>query len=559
MRLVEPGLVGDNPGTEGPGVEWARALLDSLQMRRVRDPLAAEMAASVVAASWRPEAHDGPFDPAEVSAGQLEAAPAEMIDAIAAVRRTDALVLLVGLAAVAPGPLASRALESAATLETSGVRAPRWLAEVGRAEVVGAWRMSHVLGDGDNVVLGARYPAGSEHSLVVYVDHNLGGLAKDVFPAGPADEVLTMFADAAGHDPDMSITPMELADAAAWVRGALAVTDRMVPPIETEDYPAIRPLLDARLDTLPPAGDGPTVVELSPSQRRQVIDQFLDSDHGRRWRGDEHARPVLEQLVRFRCDDGDHRPLRWSPVLAEMLLLDWWPREGPDDPALRELLPDVLVDWVTFAADATGLQARHLDDIVDSVETWADADPNDLEIVLGRLDDENPYAGDGWVDLDTIDIVFDGPDEPAPTDQILEAMEWTGIPTALREKVEAIVASCDRACEAVLDAEYQDLAHRLVGTLARKRPSPLQRGRPEIWAGGVLWALGQANWLFARNATVHVNGEQLAAAVGAKPKSIAAKATVVRDAANMAEFDLRFTRRELLEMGLFGARLMYRY
>ena len=75
----------------------------------------------------------------------------------------------------------------------------------------------------------------------------------------------------------------------------------------------------------------------------------------------------------------------------------------------------------------------------------------------------------------------------------------------------------------------------------------------------MLWALGQANWLFARNATVHVTGDQLAAAVGAKPKSIAAKATLVRDAANIREFDPRFTRRELQEMGLFGARLMYRY
>ena len=447
--------MGGNAGAEGPGVEWARALLDSLQMRRVRDPLAAEMAASVVAASWRPEAQDGPSDPVAMSAGQLEAAAAEMIDAIAAVRRTDALVLLVGLAAVAPDPLASRALELAATLETSGVRAPRWLAEVGRAEVVAAWRMSHVLGDGDNIVLGARYSAGSEHSLVVYVDHNLGGLAKDVFPAGPADEVLTMFADAAGHDPDVSIDPMELADAAAWVRGALAVTDRMVPPIETEDYPAIRPLLDARLDTLPPMGEGPTVVTLSPSQRRQVIDQFLDSDHGRRWRGDGRAQTVLEQLVRFRCDDGDHRPLRWSPVLVEMLLLDWWPREGPDDPAVRELLPDVLVDWVAFAAHATGLQARHVDDIVDSIETWAGADPEELEIVLGPLDDENPYDIDAWFDLDGIDVVFDGPAELAPTELVPESMDWTGIPTALRERVEAVVVVCDRACEAVLDAEYQ--------------------------------------------------------------------------------------------------------
>ena len=41
--------------------------------------------------------------------------------------------------------------------------------------------MSHVLGDGDNIMLGARLPGGHELTCVIYIDHNLGTLVKDAF------------------------------------------------------------------------------------------------------------------------------------------------------------------------------------------------------------------------------------------------------------------------------------------------------------------------------------------------------------------------------------------
>lgn len=516
----------------------------------------------MVASAWRRDSIDGLVDGAlGLEGADVEAAAASMIDAIGEVRRTDALVLLVGLAAVAPAPFSGHAREVATALEVGGVRAPAWLADVGGAEVTGTWRISHVLGDGDDIVLAGRHRDGSEHSIVVYVDHNLGGIAKDAFLAGPADELLATYEQVAGDDPDLTIEPMALADAAAWIRGALAETDRTFPPVVTEDYPAIRPLLDARLAALPAGGQGPQVVESSQADRQALIERFSDSPHGQLWRDDEDATFVVEQLVRFRCDHGDHRPLRWSPVLVETFLLDWWPRKVVADAAVHEVVPDVLTDWVRFATAATGLRQRHVDDILDAIETRAGADPAARGIDLGALLDDGAFDGDVVFDLDESDAVIDGPGHGlvAIGDEPLEPFDWTGIPNALRDRVAGIVDVCDRACEAVLDTEYQGLARRLVALLARKRPSPLQRGRPEIWAGGVLWALGQVNWLFARNATVHVTGDQLAEAVGAKPKSIAAKATVVSDAADIAEFDPRFTRRELQEMGLFRARLMYRY
>jgi hypothetical protein len=70
------------------------------------------------------------------------------------------------------------------------------------------------------------------------------------------------------------------------------------------------------------------------------------------------------------------------------------------------------------------------------------------------------------------------------------------VPKALRPVADEIVAITDSACLAVLDEEYADLARRAVAKLARKRPSPLLRGRRAGWAAGVVYALGQANFLF---------------------------------------------------------------
>ena len=43
--------------------------------------------------------------------------------------------------------------------------------------------------------------------------------------------------------------------------------------------------------------------------------------------------------------------------------------------------------------------------------------------------------------------------------------------------------------------EYQMLCRKLVAALARKRPSPLTRGKPELWACAVLRVIGWVNLL----------------------------------------------------------------
>jgi hypothetical protein len=88
------------------------------------------------------------------------------------------------------------------------------------------------------------------------------------------------------------------------------------------------------------------------------------------------------------------------------------------------------------------------------------------------------------------------------------------IPASMMPVAEQATAVTDKVCADLLDAEYADLARHVVAKLARKRPSPLLSGRAATWAGGVVWALGQVNFLFDRSTEPHIAHDDLADAFG---------------------------------------------
>jgi uncharacterized protein DUF6398 len=52
------------------------------------------------------------------------------------------------------------------------------------------------------------------------------------------------------------------------------------------------------------------------------------------------------------------------------------------------------------------------------------------------------------------------------------------VPKALRTRVREIAERTDAMCASRLDSEYAELCRRLAANLARKRPSPIERGEP---------------------------------------------------------------------------------
>src|SRR5205823_7570958 len=61
---------------------------------------------------------------------------------------------------------------------------------------------------------------------------------------------------------------------------------------------------------------------------------------------------------------------------------------------------------------------------------------------------------------------------------------------AARRAHDEIVGLTDAFCREFLDDEYGILCRKLAGILARKRPSPLTRGKPESWASGIVRVVG---------------------------------------------------------------------
>ncbi|MGH8248083.1 MAG: DUF6398 domain-containing protein [Gammaproteobacteria bacterium] len=70
--------------------------------------------------------------------------------------------------------------------------------------------------------------------------------------------------------------------------------------------------------------------------------------------------------------------------------------------------------------------------------------------------------------------------------------------------------------------------------------SPLARGKLDLWACAVLYALGTVNFLFDKSQTPHLRADELCAAFGVSPSSAAAKAKLIRDMFGMFQLDPRW-------------------
>jgi hypothetical protein len=96
---------------------------------------------------------------------------------------------------------------------------PEWVTALGQSRPTGpGLQIAHVLGDGDNVLLGVGVPGGHEITLTIYIDHNLGTLVKDAFfVPGPTRALADQMMAVADNDPDTTVTELDPADARARV------------------------------------------------------------------------------------------------------------------------------------------------------------------------------------------------------------------------------------------------------------------------------------------------------------------------------------------------------
>lgn len=122
----------------------------------------------------------------------------------------------------------------------------------------------------------------------------------------------------------------------------------------------------------------------------------------------------------------------------------------------------------------------------------------------------------------------------------MQTSSKSSVPAAVRPVFDEIVARLEAVARVHLTEEYVPVLREMAAALARKRPSPLWRGDPAVWACGIAHAVGAANFLFDRSGTPYMTGAQLAEAFGVGTNSGANKAAMIRKLLNMAPYDPRW-------------------
>src|SRR5437764_10714214 len=121
------------------------------------------------------------------------------------------------------------------------------------------------------------------------------------------------------------------------------------------------------------------------------------------------------------------------------------------------------------------------------------------------------------------------------------------IPASARPAYDAIVGLTDGFCQAHLTWEYQMLCRKLTAALARKRPSPLTRGKPEVWACAVLRVIGWVNFLDDSSQTPHMKLTAIDKAFGVAESTGQGRAKAIRDLVKIRQFDFRWMLRQRVE------------
>ncbi len=403
------------PAEPPPNALFAEMLRAARELLAVRSPLDAELMVSELLGTWWGQAggRGGARRRAEVDALIGEG----LVSYAAGQGSPAALALLSGIACLGSSRQAVQAEQAALALMDQGVARPAWAEHVGAVEVAECYLNSDGYGDRDEVVCVFSYAGQEQHALVVVVDYNAGGLARDGWVTSQVAKLLDYCKDASGSDsvnggsahggptgaasPQSTFRPVGCADARRILATALAATEAATDPAVSASFPSYHAFIRARVRTLPPTQPQPyeSVVALPgkrsqwrKDQRAALVAQFLASDDAEEVSDRRAASRCADHIVDYGCDRDFGRPLRVSPAKAETFLLDWLPRKVVLSRAEQEAMPHVLLAWIRWAGAKSGLTdaaiRATLDAVFEAMRTFPTVyrDPASFGLEPGMVD-----------------------------------------------------------------------------------------------------------------------------------------------------------------------------
>ncbi len=385
------------------------------ELLAVRSPLDAElMVSEMLGTWWGQQPGRAGAKPARRRQADIEELVGEGLVAYAAQQGSPAaLALLSGIACLGTARQAARAEQAALALMERGVARPRWAEHVGAVAAADCYVNSDAFGDRDEVVCVFSYAGEEPHALVVIVDYNAGGMARDGWVTSQVSKLLDLCRETGGQPAgdaggpargasgpagsasgpagspgkpaadrpgQPSFAPLDPPLARRLLESALAVTDAASDPPVSASFPSYHAFIRARVRTLPPArggvpwppgGSGGGVAARRQAWRKDrramLVAEFLASDEAEDLSDRSAASRCADHIVDYGCDRDFGRPLRVSPAKAETFLLDWLPRRVVLSPAEQHAMPHVLAAWVRWAGSRSGLGSAAIGTALDAV------------------------------------------------------------------------------------------------------------------------------------------------------------------------------------------------
>ncbi|MFF5214016.1 hypothetical protein [Micromonospora sp. NPDC000442] len=305
-----------------------------------------------------------------------------------------------------------------------GATAPAWSGQLGKVHLTGTWAYGDVYGDQTSYLATFAYDdasGGPEHALVALIDHNIG-ITKDVFVGGPAGRILEQVRQLCAEDEltwFREESPTRMRDE---VSRHLAVTDHLGQLPGAASLATDRALVGARLAVLPAATAPPPRQADDPlpdAARAAEIRRFLGSPDAARAGLDAVDDAELASLhfclgllLDHAATFPDADPLRWSPTVAGLFLLDWVHRRAVLDMDDAAMLPRVLRAWAGYAARRRGLPesaAAATDAAIEEMvpefvrlyatgERRSPATAAVAQLMADGIDPDDPAALDAWIE-----------------------------------------------------------------------------------------------------------------------------------------------------------------
>jgi hypothetical protein len=257
-----------------------------------------------------------------------------------------------------------------------GAQAPPWAAELGRVRPTGCYAYGDVYGDQTSYLVTFAYEnagGGPEHAVVALVDHNIG-ITKDVFVGASAERILKQVREMCAEDELTWFREEDPGRLRDEVDRHLAITDGLSSLPAEGSLATDRALAAARIALLPTATT-PPLAEPAYQSNTDLARDFLSGPEAARF-GLDHTRDdelaslhfCLSLLLDHAATLPGADPLRWSPAVAGLFLLDWVHRRAVLDMDDAAMLPRVTRAWSAYTARRRKLPEAAATQTADVVE-----------------------------------------------------------------------------------------------------------------------------------------------------------------------------------------------